>query len=173
VPLATYSQLQFVKAEAALRMANQAAALTAYRNAITAHIDFVNARNAEIAGGSVPQISAAERNAFLTSPEIMPATLTLSHVMSQKYLAQWVWGHIELWMDMRRYNYTNVDPVSGTQVFRGFAIPTNLFPDNSGQVVHRLRPRFNSEYVWNRAGLDAIGGSATDYHTKELWITQR
>jgi hypothetical protein len=26
--------------------------------------------------------------------------------------------------------------------------------------------------VWNQAGLDVIGGLATDYHTKPLWITQ-
>jgi len=37
--------------------------------------------------------------------------------------------------------------------------------------VQRIRPRFNSEYVWNRASLDVIGGLATDYHTKPLWIT--
>jgi len=26
--------------------------------------------------------------------------------------------------------------------------------------------------VWNRPGLEAIGGLALDYHTKPLWITQ-
>jgi len=98
--------------------------------------------------------------------------LTLSHIMSQKYIAQWAWGHNELWMDMRRYHYTDVDPASGVEVFRGFAPPSNLYPDNGGKIVQRIRPRFNSEYVWNRAGLDAIGGLALDYHTVPLWITQ-
>jgi hypothetical protein len=172
MPIMTYAQLQFVKAEAALRMGDMATARAAYTNGISAHIDFVNARNAEISGTSATPISAAEKAAFLASPEIVPAVLTLSHIMPQKYIAQWGWGHLELWLDMRRYHYTDMDPVSGTQVFRGFAPPTNLYPDNGGKVVQRIRPRFNSEYVWNRPGLDAIGGLALDYHTKEMWITQ-
>jgi hypothetical protein len=171
-PIMTYAQLQFVKAEAALRMGATALAREAYRNGVSAHIDFVNARTSELSGTSATPITPAEKAAFLASPQIMPATLTLSHVMTQKYIAQWGWAHLELWMDMRRYHYTDMDPVSGTQVFRGFSPPTNLYPDNGGRVVQRIRPRFNSEYVWNRPGLDAIGGLALDYHTKEMWITQ-
>jgi hypothetical protein len=72
-------------------------------------------------------------------------------------------------MDMRRYHYT--DQESGIEVFRGFQIPTNLYGDNGGNPVERVRPRYNSEYVWNQAGLQAIGGLAADYHTKPLWIT--
>jgi len=171
IPVMTYSQLQFIKAEAALRMGDQATALAAYQNGISSHIDFVNARNLDD-NQAVTQISAADKAAFLASPNIVPATLDLSHIMSQKVIAQWAWGHNELWMDMRRYHYTDVDPVSGVEVFRGFAPPTNLYPDNGGKLVQRIRPRFNSEYVWNRASLDVIGGLATDYHTKPLWITQ-
>jgi hypothetical protein len=73
---------------------------------------------------------------------------------------------------MRRYHYTDVDPASGKQVYPGFTTPTNLYPDNSGKIVQRIRPRFNSEYVWNRDGLNAIGGLVLDYHTKPVWITQ-
>jgi hypothetical protein len=171
IPFMTYSQLQFVKAEAALRMNDQATALAAYRNAISTHIDFVNARNLD-ENQTPTQISAAEKATFLAAPEIVPPVLTLSHIMSQKYIAQWAWGHNEMWMDMRRYHYTDMDPVSGTQVFRGFAFPTTLYADNAGKPVQRIRPRYNSEYVWNRAALDVIGGLDTDYHTDPLWITQ-
>jgi len=171
VPVMTYSQLQFIKAEAALRMGNQATAIAAYTNAISSHIDFVNTHNSDD-NQAVTQITAGEKATFLASPNIIPAVLTLSHIMSQKVIAQWAWGHNELWMDMRRYHYTDVDPVSGTQVFRGFAPPSNLDGSNSGKLVQRIRPRFNSEYVWNSASLDAIGALATDYHTKPLWITQ-
>ena len=170
IPVMTYSELQFIKAEAALRMGNQATALTAYTNGIRSHFQFVNDRSTE--AGNPASITTATRDSFLASPNIVPATLTLSHVMSQKYLALWGWGHDELWMDLRRYHYTDTDPVSGTQVFRGFTSPAPLFGDNSGKVVQRIRPRFNSEYVWNRDALNAIGGLASDYHTKELWITQ-
>lgn len=174
MPVMTYAQLQFIKAEAAYRTGDKATALTAYRNGISAHIDWVNARNSD--NGQTPtQITAAEKTAFLASPEIVPTSpngLTLTHIMSQKYIAQWGWGHNEIWMDMRRYHYTDMDPASGKQVFPGFTPPTTLYPDNSGKIVQRIRPRFNSEYVWNRPGLDAIGGLALDYHTKPLWITQ-
>jgi hypothetical protein len=173
VPVVTYAQLQFVKAEAALRKGDAATARAAYINGISSHIDFVNARYAEL-GQASAQISAAEKAAFLANPSIVPAVgaLTLSHIMSQKYIAQWGWGHNELWMDMRRYHYTDLDPVSGVQVFRGFAPPPTLYVDNAGKVVQRIRPRYNSEYVWNVPALQAIGGLAPDYHTKPLWITQ-
>lgn len=171
IPLMTYSQLQLIKAEAALRSGNSALALTAYTNAISSHIDFVNARNNDN-GQSPTQISAAEKTAFLASPEIVPtaANLTLSHIMSQKVIAQFGWGHNELWMDMRRYHYTDTDPVSGIKIFRGFTPPTNLFADNGGQVVYRIRPRYNSEYVWNRDALDKIHGLDVNYHTVQPWI---
>ena len=75
--------------------------------------------------------------------------------MSQKYIAQWAWGHNELWMDMRRYHYTDIDPASGSQVLPGLRRRrTNLYPDNGGKIVQRIRPRYNSEYVWNIAAPD-------------------
>jgi Starch-binding associating with outer membrane len=174
VPVMTYAQLQFIKAEAAYKANDRATALAAYRNGISAHIDFVNARNLDN-NQSPAQITATEKANFLASPVIVPvapADLTLTRIMSQKYIAQWGWGHNELWMDLRRYNYTGLDPAGGAQVFPGFTPPTNLYPDNGGKIVQRIRARFNSEYVWNRAGLDVIGGLATDFHTKPLWITQ-
>jgi hypothetical protein len=171
IPLMTYSQLQFVKAEAALRSGNAALALTAYTNGVSSHIDFVNSRNLDNAQ-TPTQITAAEKAAFLASPNIIPAVgaLTLSHIMSQKTIAQFGWGHNELWMDMRRYHYTDLDPVSGIKIFRGFTPPTNLYADNGGQLVYRIRPRYNSEYVWNRDALDKIGGLAINYHTVQPWI---
>jgi len=173
LPVMTYSQLQFIKAEAALRAGQSAVALTAYTNGISSHIDFVNARNLD-ASQTPTQISGTEKSTFLADANIVPsaANLTLSHILSQKVIAQFAWGHNEMWMDMRRYHYTDLDPVSGIQVFRGFAPPTTLYVDNAGKVVRRIRPRYNSEYVWNRPGLDAIGGLASDYHTKPMWITE-
>ena len=172
-PAMTYAQLQFIKAEAALRAGDRATALTAYTNGISAHIDFVNAENA--AGGqSPPQITTAEKAAFLANPAIVPpaANLTLTQILTQKFIAQWAWGHNELWMDMRRFHYTDLDPATGAQVYPSWTPPATLFADNQGKLVYRLRPRYNSEYVWNQAGLDVIGGLATDYQTKPIWIIE-
>lgn len=174
MPLMTYAQLQFIKAEAAYKRNDRATALVAYRNGISSHVDFVNARNLDN-NQSPAQITAAEKSALLANTAIVPTSpgaLTLTMIMSQKYIAQWGWGHNEIWMDLRRYNYTDLDPAGAAQVFPGFAPPTNLHPDNGNKVVERIRPRFNSEYVWNRAALEVIGGLATDYHTKPLWITE-
>lgn len=173
LPVITYSQLQFIKAEAAYKKGDRGTALEAYVKGISSHFDFVNARNLD--NNQMPsQISATEKAAYLASPAIVPtaANLTLSQIMCQKYIAQWGWGHLEQWMDLRRYHYTDADPVTGNQVFLGFTIPVNLYPDNAGKPVYRIRPRYNSEYVWNRASLDLIGGLAIDYHTKPLWIVQ-
>lgn len=172
-PVMTYSQLQFIKAEAAYRMGDKAMALDAYRKGIIAHFAFVNARNAED-GFRSAQITDAQRDAYLNNPLISPAAsaLTMTHIMTQKYIAQWSWAHNEIWMDLRRFHYTDIDPASGKQVFLNFKLPTVLYTDNGGKPVQRMRPRFNSEYVWNRESLDKIGGLAVDYHTKPLWITQ-
>jgi hypothetical protein len=173
VPVMTYSQLQFVKAEAALRKGDKATALLAYTNGVSSHIDFVNARNLD-AAQTPTQISATEKAAYLASPIVIPAVanLTLSKIMEQKYIAQWGWGCLEQWMDLRRYHYTDADPSTGAQVFGGFVIPVNLYPDNAGKPAYRIRPRYNSEYVWNAESLKKIGGLDPDYHTKELWITK-
>jgi hypothetical protein len=179
-PSMTYSQLQFIKAEAAFRSGDRATALTAYTNGISSHIDFVNSRNQE-ESATPTQITATEKATFLANTTIVPTDpnqLTMTHIMSQKYIAQWAWGFVEQWMDMRRFNYTGTYAGEARQVFPGFAPPTNLDGDNGGKVVYRIRPRYNSEYVWNRQGLQAIptgnpeGGLAADYHTVPLWIIQ-
>jgi hypothetical protein len=173
-PFVTYAQLQFVKAEAAFLMGDKATALAAYRSAVSAHLDFVNARNLDD-NQAVTQISSTEKAAFLGDIRIVPidpAQLTLTQIMTQKYIAQYGWGHNEMWMDMRRYHYTDIDAATGKQIYPGFAAPTNLYPDNSNKIVQRIRPRYNSEYVWNVPALQSVGGLALDYHTKPLWITQ-
>lgn len=174
MPVVTYAELQFVKAEAAFRAGDKATALTAYRNGITAHLDFVNARNQD--NGQAPtQITAAEKAAFLADPNIVPASasaLTLGQIMRQKYVALWPWGSVEMWMDMRRYHYTDLDPATGGQVYAGYALPINIASTNGGKPAYRVRPRYNSEYVWNLSSLTAIGATAADYNTKPLWIVQ-
>ena len=174
MPIMTYAQLQFIKAEAALRLGNRAVALDAYTKGVSAHIDFVNARNLDD-GQLATQITPAEKSAFLANSSIIPlgdGDLTLTQVMTQKYIAQWAWAHVETWTDLRRYAYTGVDPATGQPVYPGFSPPAVLYPDNNNKIVQRVRPRYNSEYVWNLASLQIIGGVALDFHTKPLWITQ-
>jgi Starch-binding associating with outer membrane len=174
-PIMTSSEIQFMKAEAAFRMGNKVLALSAYKQGISQHFDMLLSKyNVNIRPGRV--MTAATRDAFLNNPTVVPGVagnLTLSHIMQQKYIA--LWGHsvLEAWTDLRRYHYTDIDPATGQQVFYSFTppAPADLWPDNGGKWSYRVRPRHNSEYVWNIAELAVFGGDLIDYHTKEMWFS--
>jgi hypothetical protein len=167
-PIMTYSQLQFAKAEALFIKGNKAGAYTAYRNGITGHMDFINlyGRNGTPAAAT---ITAAEITAYLTSSEVAQsaADLTIADIMGQKYIAQWGWAGMEQWTDLRKYHY---DPT----IFKTFKqLDANQFyPNNGGaKYAYRLRPRYNSEYIWNRPELEKWGALSTSYHTQETWFS--
>jgi hypothetical protein len=170
VPLMTYAEMQFIKAEAAFKAGLTQVAYDAYKNGISASIDFVGmmpgySKNSYVPGSGTSVITPAAKSAYLTNTNIVPtdpATLTLSKIMMQKWIAMYGWGAHEIWVDMRRYDYSNT-------VYWGFTLPT-LFTDNNSKVVQRTRMRYNSEYIWNTAALQAIGGLDVDFHTKPTWI---
>jgi Starch-binding associating with outer membrane len=181
MPVMTYSETQFMKAEAAFRMGNTALAYTAYRAAIGAHFDFINRASFPLANlplyKTLP-MTAAERTAYLAGPAVKQSatTLTLTDIMLQKYIALWGWGFVETWTDMRRYHYTDLDPITGLQVYKNLSLPNafsnGYWPDNLAKPAYRFRPRFNSEYVWNIDALNNIGGLNIDYHTYEQWFSK-
>ncbi|MER0440744.1 RagB/SusD family nutrient uptake outer membrane protein [Emticicia sp. W12TSBA100-4] len=156
-PIMTYSELQFIKAEALFKKGDKAKALEAYKNGITAHMNYVG-------------VAAKDQTDYLASAAVInvAADLKLSDIMTQKYISLWGIGCLESWVDMRRYNYSS-------DVFLGFTLPvtTQLSADNNGKPAQRVRPRYNSEYVWNRNSLDLIGGNNNDYHTYELWFSKK
>ena len=109
---------------------------------------------------------------------------SLSHIMMQKYLALYPWGAMEAWVDLRKYFYDiqytgdypkydngwdkttlnqklDTDP---TKVYKGFWLQpaqvqgrkSAFNADNNGSPCFRLRPRYNSEYMWNKGNLDAL-----------------
>ncbi|MBC7830069.1 MAG: SusD/RagB family nutrient-binding outer membrane lipoprotein [Chitinophagaceae bacterium] len=176
-PVMSYSELQFLKAEAALKKSPASAvAYTAYLNGIGAHFDFIN-RGIYPRGNvqlyNLNPISAAEKTGYLAGNNVKKtaAALTLTDIMLQKYIAMWGWGFVETWVDLRRYNYTGTDPVTTQPVYKGFIVPTNLIASNNGQLTTRIRPRYNSEYVWNREELDRIGATSPTYHVKPMWFS--
>ncbi|MCB0609734.1 MAG: SusD/RagB family nutrient-binding outer membrane lipoprotein [Lewinellaceae bacterium] len=152
--MVTYFEIQFMKAEAAFIKGDKPTAYDAFKKGISAHMEYAG-------------VAAADRDAYMASAAV-PQTadaLKLSDIMLQKYIALWVHGALETWVDMRRYHYDN-------QVYLGFEFPATFYLDNGGKPVYRLRPRYNSEYVWNREALDQIGGNNADYHTYELWFSK-
>lgn len=178
-PIITAAEVHFMKAEAYLRKGPAFAA-----QARQSYIDGINASFDMLTGtpdyhNSVPgamQITPGVKAAYLANPTVVPAVgnLTRSHIMLQKYIAMFGYGVVETWVDLRRYHYTDLDPVTGQQVYADFAPPTgtDLFTNNAGKWVYRARPRYNSEYLYNIAALSSVGGLALDYHTKEQWFSQ-
>jgi hypothetical protein len=173
-PIMTFAEMQFLKAEANFRKGNAAAALVAYRDGIDAHIEFLNTNFTGYyqRNGTLPNITipAAAKATYLASPIVVPATpagLTLSKIMNQKYLALLGWGFVETFVDMRIYDYDEVN------IYPGWVrLPINLlYPDNGGKLMERVRPRYNSEFLWNLESLRAIGGLEPDYHTKKCWFS--
>ena len=127
--------------------------------------------------------------------------LTLSHIMMQKWVALYPWGAPEAWVDMRKYHYdieyTGDYPSNGngwiqaqleqkmdtdaSKVYKGFYLAPAQVQNrkgsydirNEGSPSYRLRPRYNSEYMWNLPaleGLKPIAGTADNYQTSIPWF---
>ncbi len=173
-PVLTASEVQFMIAEAALRKGDAGTAMTAYKLGISLNFDMLSTLySTNVTPANV--ITDGTKNAYLANPSVVPTTLTLTHIMLQKYISLWGHGILETWVDMRRFHYIDLDPATGKQVYADFAIPNsiNLYVDNGGKPVYRVRPRFNSEYVWNLTELIRIGADKADFHTKESWFSQK
>lgn len=133
---------------------------------------------------------------------ITESDLTLSHIMMQKYVALFPWGAMEGWVDQRKYmydiQYKGEYPYNGngwsttmldqkwdsdpTKVFKGYYLnPANVqgrkgtygSNTNNGSPCFRIRPRYNSEYMWNVPSLEKlkpISGTDNLYHTSIPWF---
>lgn len=179
-PIMTASEIKFMKAEAAFKKGDKATALTAYREGIDLDFDLLTGTySTNVQPSKV--ITPAVKAAFLADTRVVPTDpnlLTLNKIMLQKYIAMFGYGVLETWVDMRRYHYIDPDPSGTGQVYTDFTPPSggDLYPDNAaspfGPYVYRVRPRFNSEYVWNINELKRIGATSPYYHTKKIWIAE-
>lgn len=126
---------------------------------------------------------------------------SLSHIMMQKFVALYPWGAPEVWVDQRKYhydvNYSGEYPAKGNgwdesqveqkwdtdpdKVYKGFYLrPAQVLHrkvtynvKNQGSPAYRIRPRYNSEYMWNLKSLETlkpIPGTADNYHTSIPWF---
>lgn len=127
--------------------------------------------------------------------------LTLSHIMMQKWVALYPWGAHEAWVDMRKYHYdieysgeypklnngwseTIINQkwdTDDTKVYKGlYLAPAQVLSRkgqyntrNQGSPCYRVRPRYNSEYMWNIPSLEAlkpISGTAENYQCSIPWF---
>ena len=134
--------------------------------------------------------------------EKLPMTdFSLSHIMMQKWVALYPWGAHEAWVDMRKYHYdieyTGEYPSKGngwdmstvtqkwdtnpSKVYKGFYLApaqvqgrkSSYNVKNEGSPCYRIRPRYNSEYMWNKASLEAlkpVSGTADNYQCSIPWF---
>jgi len=127
--------------------------------------------------------------------------LTLSHIMMQKWVSLYPWGALEAWTDLRKYFYDikysgeyptvnngwDLNTVSQkwdsdeTKVYKGFYLApaqvqsrkSTYATQNHGSPCFRIRPRYNSEYMWNKPSLESlvpISGTAENYQCSIPWF---
>lgn len=178
-PVMTYSEIQFIKAEAYFRKGDKAAALTAYRNGVLGHMRFINRDQFPLGNDRIynnTKISDSEINYYMNTSgavKTVANNLTISDIMLQKYIALWGWGFVETWVDLRRFDYNvAIDPATNAPVYKNFTFPASFASANLGKPAERVRPRFNSEYVWNVPELQRFGALNINYHTYPMWFSE-
>lgn len=100
--IASYSEMKFIEAEAALRASNRPRAYAAYLEGIRTNFDQLG-------------VAAGARDAYVDHPTVSvgEANLTLALIMREKYKALFL--HPETWNDARRFDY----------MYKDFMLPLN------------------------------------------------
>lgn len=181
-PVMTSSEIQFIKAEAAFRKGDVATAYDAYKKGINLQFDFINRDYTSVRGSwsiyNTNPIQVSQRNAYLAGNNVRQtaATLTMSDIMLQKYIALWGWGFFETWVDMRRfgmYDYddpTTMDPF--LEVYKNLSPLTQIDARNNRKYAQKVRPHYTSEWTYNRAELDRLGILQNNWHVTKMWFTE-
>ena len=202
----TSAEINFCMAEAYWYKGDKANALACWKKAVQLDVEFTGkylypgkpqlnaAGTAYVNDGGNPggdKIATALYNKlaqeYLAGPYvagITTSTLTLSHIMMQKYVHEYPWLAYEAWVDLRKYHYdidyTGDYPSNGngwsntrvnqkwdedeTKVYKGFYLaPANVEgrksaynEKNNGSPAYRMTPRYNSEYMWNLPALKSL-----------------
>ena len=118
--LVTFDEVKFIEAEAQLRLGNQAAANTAYQEAVTATM----ARQG---------VDAADITTYLAQAVVSPTNVTQNEIMTQKYISFWLFQPIEAYNDYRRTGIPTLTNTVGPAP-RRFPYPTGELSNNAANV---------------------------------------
>lgn len=112
--IATYAELKFIEAEAALA-SDPARAYAAYLAGIEAHMDMLG-------------VSEEDKAAYLADESVTvgAGALTMDEIMKEKWVAMFL--HPETWNDARRFDYA----------YKDMTLPENLNPELNGNYIRRL-----------------------------------
>ncbi len=154
--IATYAEVQFIKAEACFNKGDLNSAFTAFQQGIRSHMQAIGVATSDI-------------DAYLNSGAIATSAtdITLAQIMTQKNIAMFLLAE-ETWTDFRRYDY---DPT----IFLGLSQPATVYSEMKNQWPRRFTYLQYSEFDYNRAELRNIEAiTETDaayypYYYKRVW----
>ncbi|OMP78853.1 MULTISPECIES: SusD/RagB family nutrient-binding outer membrane lipoprotein [unclassified Chitinophaga] len=139
IPLVTYSEALFIKADASFRLGNLGDAATYYNQAVIKAVTQVT--------GSAPDATYIAAHASATA-----ATITEEQIATQKYIA--LFTQIETWAEWRRTGYPtltpNADNVTGTN-----AIPRRL-PTENNELLYNKANAVNHDDIFEAVWWDAL-----------------
>lgn len=120
LPMMTYVEQKFIEAEAELRLGNTANATAAYEIAI---------------GEAMRKVGVSEEDiaTYVAQESVSPATLTLQHIITQKYISQFVMESLEAYNDWRRTDVITLTNPAGPIPVR-FPYPTTEYDYNLENV---------------------------------------
>ncbi len=120
--VATYAELKFIEAEAALPT-DKTRAYAAYLAGIKAHMDMLSYEEVEDQADY-----ELAKTAYLAAPSVAVGAdaLTLDLIMKEKYVAMFL--HPETWNDARRFDYA----------YKEMSLPANLNPNLNGEYIRRM-----------------------------------
>ncbi|RKN83453.1 SusD/RagB family nutrient-binding outer membrane lipoprotein [Ulvibacterium marinum] len=101
LPILTYNELLFIKAEANFRLGNTSEAYSAYQEAVQLALEESSDFSAEV------QIEPADVSSYLGYPEVSPGEggLTLETIISQKYIYLFKFQWIEAYNETRKFDF--------------------------------------------------------------------
>ncbi len=124
----TFSEIKFIEAEARFRKGDPGGAYTAFREGVQEDLEKLGVDSGEIA-------SYLE----LIDEEVGASTISLSHIMTQKYIANVL--NPETWVDMRRMDYSSI-------IYPGLERPENvnldIFPGEN-DWIQAMMYEYNEE----------------------------
>lgn len=161
--LLTNAEMKFIEAEAKFRQSNATEALAAYKAGIAAHMTILGVNQGKI-------------DAYLNSTSVVqnPASLTLSHIMIQKYIA--LSYSPELWADLRRNNFCadatgNYNEATG--VYKGFNRPSHVFmdayPNNTDWPRRFAVPSYEINYNIEQVLKANPNAASPTYLSEPIW----
>lgn len=161
--LLTNAEMRFIEAEVKFRQNQPAAALAAYKAGIQSHMNIMG-------------VAAEKISAYLASSSVVqnPASLTLSHIMIQKYIA--LSYSPELFSDVRRMDYCtdasgNYNEATG--VYKGFNRPSHVYIESYPSATNWPRrfavPSYEINYNLQKVLEANPNASLPTYINEPIW----